>query len=285
MKHILFLALAILFISPQSYAQQNGNLPDVPDAIQSLVERGAQIRYLGKRHGMDGWITIFQGQEQYYYVTPDGQGFVMGVLFDGDGTMATIDQVRDLQKSGEGDVLNFLTADRPPETQSTTQSVVDAAEGFEARTPAQRMFADIENANWVSLGANDAPVIYSFIDPQCPHCHDFVKDLRADYLDKGRVQVRLIPVGFREDTLAQAAFLLAAPDAQERFFNHLDGDEAALPVQNEISTQGVQRNLALMQAWKFNVTPLTVYESRDGEIKIIRGRAQNLPGLLADLPG
>lgn len=265
-------------------AQESGKLPDVPDAIQNLIDRGAQIRYLGKKHGMDGWITIFQGQEQYYYVTPDGQGFVMGVLFDGDGKMATLDQVQELQKSGDGEILDFLAVDRQPQN-SAPSSIAETAEEFEFKTPAQRMFADVEMSNWVTLGLNTAPVIYTFVDPQCPHCHEFLKDLQKQYIEKGLIQVRLIPVGFRDETLAQAAFLLAAPDAQERWFNHLEGDETALPAKNDISTQGVQKNLALMQAWKFNVTPLSVYKSREGEIKIIRGRAQDIPALLADLPG
>ena len=71
-------------------------VPDMPDTLQLLVDRGAQARFLGTRHGMHGWVTIFQGQEQYYYATPDGKGFLMGLLFDKDGTMATVGQVREL---------------------------------------------------------------------------------------------------------------------------------------------------------------------------------------------
>jgi thiol:disulfide interchange protein DsbG len=130
-------------------------------AIQDLVDRGAQIKYLGKRHGMDGWITIYQGQEQYYYVTPDKEGFVMGVLFDKDGNMATVDQVRKLQAEG-GEVLDFLTMDKEPEAK-TLSSVKDAA--AEYKTPAEKMFADVENSNWIALGDARAPVIYSFVDP------------------------------------------------------------------------------------------------------------------------
>ncbi len=283
----LYMTLAIFLILATSFparAQDSGNLPALPEAIQSLVDNGAQIRYLGKKHGMDGWITIFQGQEQYYYVTPDGKGFVMGVLFDGNGTMATLDQVQELQKTSGGEILDFLTVDRAPQEAQTPRSITETAEGFEFKTPAQRMFTDVELSNWVALGAQGAPVIYTFIDPQCPHCHEFLKDLRANYIEKGLLQVRLIPAGFNDETLAQAAFLLAAPDAQERWFKHLEGDETALPAKSDISTQGVQKNLALMQAWKFTVTPLTVYKSRDGEIKIIRGRANDIPSLLADLP-
>ncbi|MBN8520447.1 MAG: thioredoxin fold domain-containing protein [Alphaproteobacteria bacterium] len=283
MKNFLLLMGCLFVVSTVSAQAQdvpanNANLPPIPESIQDLVDKGAQIRYLGKRNGLDGWITIFQGQEQYYYVTPDQKGFVMGVLFDADGNMATVDQVRDLQKQG-GDILDMLAVE-PDQPKTEIASIQEAAQ---YKSPAERMFVDVENSNWIKLGKNGAPVIYSFVDPQCPHCHEFIKDLKADYLDKGLVQVKIIPVGFRAETLAQAAFLLASPDAETKWFKHLDGTEP-LPAKTDVSTQGVQKNLALMQAWKFTATPLSVYRDRAGEIKIIRGRAKDLAAVLADLP-
>jgi thiol:disulfide interchange protein DsbG len=94
----------------------------------------------------------------------------------------------------------------------------------------------------------------------------------------------MIPVGFREETLSQAAFLLAAPDSEERWYKHLNGDNSALPAKSGTNTQGIQKNLALMQAWKFSVTPMTVYRDKEGKVKIIRGRAGNMSDILADLP-
>lgn len=284
MRFLLILALLTgslsLPIVKKSLAQDK--LPELPEALQVLVDRGAQTRYLGKKYGLDGWVTIFQGQEQYYYVTPDGEGFLMGLLFDKEGNMATLEQVRDLQRQSD-DVLDILAVDKIDD-QDLTSAIRETNKAFEYKTPAERMFADVENSNWVKLGADNAPVIYSFMDPQCSHCHSFMNDLRKSYIDKGLVQVRMIPVGFREETLSQAAFLLAAPDAKERWYKHLDGDNSALPAKSTTSTQGIQKNLALMQAWKFGVTPMTVYRGKDGKVKIIRGRASNLNDILADLP-
>ena len=272
----------LLFCLPLS-AQAQSNLPDMPEALQLLTERGAQVRFLGKKHGMDGWVAIYQGQEQYYYVTPNGEGFLMGIMFDKDGEMVTLKQVRDLQQQS-GDVLDSLAVDKKFDDQDLSKAIKETNKAFEYKSPAERMFADVSNSNWIKFGSNDAPVIYSFMDPQCPHCHQFMEDLKENYIEKGLVQVRMIPVGFRDDTLAQAAFLLAAPDASERWFKHLEGDETALPIQNTISTQGIQKNLALMQAWKFSVTPMTIYRGKDGKVKIIRGRASNMVDILADLP-
>jgi thiol:disulfide interchange protein DsbG len=136
----------------------------------------------------------------------------------------------------------------------------------------------------VRLGSASAPLIYSFIDPQCPHCHDFIQKLRKDYIEKGALQVRIIPVGFIQGSPEQASLLLASPDAEQRFYKHLDGDKEALPAKESVSTQSVQKNMAVMQAWKFDVTPLTIYRSRSGEIKIIRGVPKDIPGMIAELP-
>lgn len=282
MVRFLCLALSLFFLSMPAHAQKNsGVLPEVPEALQGLVERGAQIRYLGKEHGLDGWIAIYKGQEQYYYVTNDKKAFVTGLMFGADGRPITIEQVKDLQAQG-GPILDMLTEDSAaaetavPDEKSLTETAKMAS-------PSERMMADIENSNWIKLGSDSAPVMYSFVDPQCPHCHDMMKDLRKDYIDKGLVQVRIIPVGFQKGSLAQASFLLAAPNAAEVWYKHLDGDKNALPAKDDISTQAIQKNMALMQAWKFNVTPLNVYRDKTGAVKIVQGRIKDIPAVLSDL--
>jgi len=282
MRFLLLLVLLSTVAFP-AFAQNKSTMPQVPDALQALADRGAQMRFLGREHGLDGWIAIYQGQEQYYYVTQDGKAFVTGLMFGDDGRPITIEQVQQLQAQS-GDVLDLLAEASPQTETPATDSIASIAQSVTQKTPAERMFADIESSNTIKLGSTSAPVIYSFVDPQCGHCHKFIDELRNGYLDKGVVQVKLIPVGFQEGSLAQAAVLLASPDAEERFYKHLDGDKDALPAKNDISTQAIQKNMAVMQAWKFNVTPLTVYRSKGGDIKIVRGVVKDIPAMIADLP-
>jgi thiol:disulfide interchange protein DsbG len=284
MKFYLLSLFIILFAAPVMAQGKNAAMPNIPEALIPLEEKGAQLRYLGTQNGMDGWIAIYQGQEQYYYITPDKKAFVTGLMFAQDGRPITIEQVKDLQ-SQNGGVLDLLAADQKPEEKLEKLSdVKSVTEGLSVKTPAEKMFTDVENSNWIKIGDDTAPIIYSFVDPQCPHCHEFLTDIRKKYIDTGVVQVRIIPVGFQEGSLAQASFLLGAPNGEELFLRHLDGDKDALPAKSDMSTQAVQKNMALMQAWKFNVTPLTAYRSKDGEIKIIRGRAKDAAGMIADLP-
>ena len=270
---------AVVSFSNSSFAQQADPLPELPEPIQNLVNEGAQIRYLGKDHGLDGWLTIKNGVEQYFYVMPDRSAFTMGVLFDKTGKLVTVEQVNRLRS--EGDTLLDTLAEFPIPDENATKN-----EAFEFKTPAEQMFSDIEKSNWVGLGIPGAPVLYSFIDPQCPHCHEFIKRVSdAGYLKDGKMQLRMIPVGFRDETRAQSAFLIATPNPQERWFKHMEGDETALPAKTEINQQGVQRNLAVMQSWKFDVTPMIVYRDRKGEVKIVRGTPGDLEAVISDLAG
>ncbi len=270
-------ALLFLCLPPAAARAQSDSapLPEMPAPIQELVSQGAQARFLGRDYGLDAWITIKNGQEQYFYVLPDKSAFLMGVLFDGKGKMVTMQQVQRLQSQGDSLLDSLASGFEDPAGEKKPSK--------EFETPSERLFADIENSNWAPLGQIGAPVMYAFIDPQCPHCHALISALRKDYLDKGKVQLRMIPVGFKEETVAQAAYLLAAPNPMERWYRHMDGDAAALPAKSEISDQGVERNLAIMHAWKFDVTPLVIYRGKDGKVKILRGEPKDIPGLVADL--
>lgn len=270
---LLILGLTGLFTP--GMAQEEAPLPDMPAPIRELVSQGAQVRFLGRDYGLESWLTMKNGQEQYFYVLPDKNAFIMGLLFDAKGKLVTLDQIKRLQSSGDS-LLDSISA-----------NFADAGKDQaleELKTPSERMFYEISNSNWVPLGQKiDAPAAYAFIDPKCPHCHDFIEQLRKNYLDKGLIQLRVIPVGFKDDTVAQAAYLLAAPDPQDRWYKHMDGDAQALPVKDGLSTQGVQRNLAIMQNWKFTATPMIVYRGRDGSVKIIRGKPKDIAAFVADL--
>ena len=274
----IFAVTAALFTFIATPVSAQDGVPQLPDPIQNEVDNGAQIRFLGRDHGFDSWIMIKNGVEQYFYVKPDRSAFVMGVLFDDKGEAITVDQVQRLQNA-EGDLLDVLAN----ENLVTDGNSAASRQKFEFQSPSERLYYDIENSNWVALGNQGAPILYSFIDPQCPHCHKFIEDIRSDYIEKGRVQVRIIPVGFREETRAQSAFLIAAPNPQERWFEHMDGDEGALPAKTELNQQGVQRNLAVMQSWKLNVTPMIVYRGKDGSVKIVRGKPKDPASMIADI--
>ena len=279
---LLSLFVAVIMSTPTAAQNSVPKEPPLPAPLETMAKEGAQLRYMGNEAGLDAWMAIQNGQEQYFYVTPDREYVLLGMLFDKTGKMITLEQVSKLQKEG-GEVLDILKAQTTDPKASVTDNLPKEGEITKSlKSPSEQLLADIESSNWKMLGSETAPVIYMFLDPQCPYCHEFMKTLRKD-IEGGNLQVRMIPVGFRDETRAQAALLLAVPNAQERWFRHLDGDKDALPVTPGINEQGVERNMAIMQSWKLNVTPLSIYRAQDGKVKIVQGRAKDLKALLADL--
>lgn len=275
-KSLLILTAMMTFSLSSAVNAQNETLPDMPAPIKNLVDQGAQVRFLGKDHGVDGWVAIKNGQEQYFYVLPGQDGFISGILFDNNGKAVTIEQVKNLRAQGD-DVLDKLAANSPDDLAQNNKE-----KKYEFKTPAEQLFWDVENSNWIPLGLAGTPVFYAFIDPQCPHCHAMMTELKSS-LDDGKAQVRLIPVGRTDESRAQAAFLLASPDPQKTWWAHMAGDEAALPAKRSLSQQGVERNLSVMQSWKLSATPMVVYRAKDGSVKIVQGKPKDLAALIADL--
>ncbi len=275
---LIFMAIVCVISAPASFAQDDTILPTLPEPLQNLANQGAQVRFLGKDHGVEGWIAIKGGQEQYFYVLPNDGGFISGILFDAKGQAVTIKQVDRLRSQSGGKLLDMLAADKP------LSKVTDATETnkYEFKTPSEQLFSDVENSNWFSVGQAGTPVFYSFIDPQCPHCHEMMKGIR-EHIEAGRIQVRLIPIGLKEESRAQAAFLLATPAPDKVWWKHMDGDKNALPAKREINQQGVQKNLSVMQSWKLDATPFLVYRGKDKKVKMIRGKPKDIEALIADL--
>jgi len=225
-------------------------------------------------------------------VTPDRQAIVTGILFNNKGDAVTLRQVNQLRQK-EGPALDTLAGFIPAEKDGTSKAAEIA--NFEnpqalaesvSKSKSEQLYEAVMAANSITLGSNkNAPVIYTFIDPECPHCHDMVKDVReSGFLEKGDLQVKIIPVGLISETsLQEAAYLLAAPNPQELLFKHLDGEPNVLLADPSINTQGVQRNMALMQDWKFDVTPFSIYRDASGKVKILRGRPNTLKKVVAEL--
>ncbi|MDY0029830.1 MAG: thiol:disulfide interchange protein DsbG [Pseudobdellovibrionaceae bacterium] len=300
-KSLLLLSCATMVVVGGIETADAANQPEIPAPLQTMVEKGAQIRYLGRELGLDGWVTIQAGDEQYFYSTPDGQGLLMGILFNSKGDAVTLHQINALRDK-EGPAIDRLAGYSPTEdivpsisgasTAPATggASAPDLANPQEvlrsaAKSKAEQLYDSVQSANWIQLGDKSAPAIYTFIDPECPHCHDLIDDFRkSSYLDRGFVQLRLIPVGvLSEKSLAEAAYLIASPNPQKDLFNHLDGKENALLVDKNTNTQSVQRNMQIMQDWKLDVTPFSVYKDVGGKVKVLQGRPEDLKKLIAEL--
>lgn len=289
--HFILLAAAftgLLMISHVSATAQNSSgseEPSLPQSIEGLVDKGAQVKYLGKAHGMDGWIMIHKGQEQYIYVTPDKKAFLSGLLFSEDGTPLTVKQVQNLKETGRAGIIDKILSRQ--KARDLPDTLIENRQRLEKTqdNPAENLMRDVREGNWVVFGDKAAPAVYAFIDPTCPHCHNFVNKLRNGYLDKGALQLRVLPVSRadKKEIFQKAAFILVSPDPETDFYTYLDGQESALPADGDLNTQAVQQNMAIMQKWGLDAIPFIIYRDGNGEVKIIRGEVSSPEILVRDI--
>ncbi|MCS5597976.1 MAG: thioredoxin domain-containing protein [Alphaproteobacteria bacterium] len=284
-KTLMSVGAAMVFFS--TALAQAQTVPEMPDTLKDLADKGAQVRFLGDDLGLSGWFVFMKGSQQFFYETADKKALISGVLYNDKGELVTSEQLKRLQ-SDDQDIIDQFTggiAAEPAAEKTASTSTLPSQSEYETLSPSEQLFVTIEHSNWVSLGDKDAPVVYSFVDPLCPHCHDFVNELRRGFLKRGMVQLRIVPVGLMgADSMKKAAFLLSAPDAADRFYKHLDGDEKALPVENNFNTDGVELNIDIMRGWGLDVTPFSIYRDAAGKVKIIKGMPSRLEEMIGDLP-
>jgi thiol:disulfide interchange protein DsbG len=301
-----FIVLIGFAVTTQSNAQDNVNpldsftqgamsaeqIPEMPEPLRSAVKRGAQAKYLGLYGGMHGWVLVKGGKPEFHYVTQDGSAIVMGLLFDRNGSMITGEQVRmmRLRDGASAFALSDMVASskNDPVAQAQISRLAPELASPEAaqrapQTQSERFYAAVERANWVRLGDPSSPIIYAFIDPDCVHCQNFLKALQSPYLERGLVQLRVLPVGFEEASLKRAAYLLASPNPQGQLLRYAHGEAEALFVPGDIQTEGVRRNIALMTQNNLSGTPVITYKDRRGTIKLVRGNPENLAMIIDEL--
>ena len=138
MKRILpFLIIALLLLSSPLHAQAQ-QTPAAPPPIANLTLEGAQNQYLGEALGFDGWLSLKNGQPQYFYVPKGGQGFVMGLLFDNQGKAITFEQLQTLQAQNNP-ALDALSGFDVPESPTDIDPSL--------LSPAERLLAEVEASN------------------------------------------------------------------------------------------------------------------------------------------
>jgi len=82
----------IMHIAPDGRAAVTGLITEMSPG-QLLTLAGGQVKELGTAHGLRGLFVINGKEFQVFYVTPDGERVIPGVMSDGTGKNITREQV------------------------------------------------------------------------------------------------------------------------------------------------------------------------------------------------
>lgn len=177
----------------------------------------------------------------------------------------------------------------PQQNNNTTPSQAQSSEATVQQQSAtlsksDRLMQDMAGANWLSFGNTAAPEIYALIDPDCVFCRKTMAGFKP-YIDAGQIEIRLVPVGFTPKAKRVGALVLAAADGMALYYSYITGKNNDLGKDASINTQGVDRNMTVMNSWGFDATPMIFYRNAAGQVKIVKGAPGDYDLILQDISG
>jgi thiol:disulfide interchange protein DsbG len=297
--HLSALLLALLALAGPVQAKTAAKAPDPgpppadaqsapldapsPDAISTLrifKNNGAEVHYLGRMFGLDGWLISKDQNMQVVYTTLDGQGTVVGVLYGPDGSKETSKQLAAAQQSGLA-IPGISPTGEVAGTPAAAPAAGDSGQG----PPSERLMHDVETSTYLKFGPDDAPILYVFADPRCHFCHDYWDTLTTQFLPQNHLQLRIIPVAILgADSVTEAEGIISSPNPSDLWAQVENGILAGLPsTMAADAAMKIQTNNNIMVRWKMSGTPYSVYRGKDGKVKVVYAVPSDVAQVVADL--
>jgi len=165
--YLKIILAALLLCATPCLASEPSDPASIP-ALAKVKASGAQLTDLGVNHGLRSVFARSGQHFQVFYITPDGQGIIGGVMWDSSGENLTRKLVADIDG-----VIPTVTLDRTPADDGALKAVSKASYGL--------------------VGKEGAPRLWMLFDPQCSFSIRAMQQLQP-FVEQGKVQLALIPV-------------------------------------------------------------------------------------------
>jgi len=204
---------------------------------------------------------------QVFYLTPDGQAAVGGVMWDYTGHNITRDQVTPI----DGAIPTVtIAAGASPSTRAGPAPTA----GQQTQSPGA--LATVQNTVFGTTGSPTAPRLYMFIDPLCSFSVRAMDQLRP-YVASGKLQVAVIPLSVldyedqgRSTVAAKSLVSLPPEEMVEAWRNQMT---SPLPAVGPEASVQLAKNMAAAEALGLRGTPTFIWEKADSSV----GRADGIP--------
>ena len=275
--------------------------------VAGLRANGAEVKPLGRRGELEGWLVTPRGQRPYtLYVDGSGYG-VMGLLFSPDGSEVTGRQIAGFREgaAAAGAERGEQGQGRNPGAPGLEASGVRAAtEGRRAESDTRpgdayrALLADVrqapsEGASPVSGGRGPSspaslagifemalavegfdlggtgPQVAIFADPSCMPSRAAVAELARRAL-AGGIRLRVVPVGARGAEAEVMAVLVLGSEDRARGWFTLDREEE-WPALGADAASGVALNRRLFERTGSEFVPYSLMRGADGKVRAAVG--------------
>ncbi|EPX83509.1 Thiol:disulfide interchange protein DsbG precursor [Salipiger mucosus DSM 16094] len=285
---------------------------EAPEVLEYLMDSGVKLTYLGDAGGLKGYLGESpSGKVQTFYMTPDGNHVVAGVLFRSGGTNVTGVQVSDMENRykaaqrnariarGQADVpvtevpeptvSNGLDEVSSEEIQDGDAAMHDVSE-YQSDRSDSNLRQDLESAAWFQVGSDDAPVVYMIADPNCPYCHQAWQDLRPRVMN-GEISLRVLLIAGLQGSEAKSLSLLSRENPSRAWFAG-EGSTRTQPVQDPpaVDTDAfgraqryLNRNMRLFERHDLTSTPTMFYHDSEGTLYETSGLPRDMDVFLGEV--
>lgn len=254
--------------APLINADQVARVP----ALKRISSNGAALYDLGSQHGLQTVFAKSGSTFQVFYLTPDGQAAVGGVMWDYTGHNITRDQVTPIDGTiptvtiAAGVGVPSKSVPPPPTEQASAP----------APAPARDILATVQNTVFGTSGSAAAPRLFMFIDPLCSFSVRAMDQLRP-YIAAGKLQVAVIPLSVLDyedqgrSTVAAKSLLSIPPGGMVQAWR--DQMTTPLSLVGPKASAQLAKNMAAAEALQLRGTPTFVWEKANGSA----GRADGIP--------
>ena len=296
---------------PDRHSGRTSILGEDAPVLKHIVAAGAHLSEAGTTHGLSAVIARNDGQFMRFYVSPDGQAVVAGLMADlslADLLAMAAGQVTELgvlhglrgvfvRNAGQFQVFyaspdservipgamfdaqgKNLTLDQIAIIPGTVPTVAignaTSHAADQIQPPPGSLLKAVEATTYGVVGSPSAPRLWVFVDPLCGWSVRAMDQLRS-YVDAGRVQLAVIPVSVI-DHKDQGRSTMAAKAMLSL------SQEAMVPAwsNNKLDGQAepaadlrLSDNMAAVAAIGLRGTPTLIWRKPDGT----EGRADGLP--------
>ena len=267
-------------------------------ALRRLASQGAQLFDLGIDHGLQTIFARNGSTFQIYFVAPDGQAAIGGVMWDSSGKNLTRPKVELIDG-----VIPTVTIASASSTEALPSQAALSAPPSLPSVPENALVA-VEKSAFGTAGLTTAQRLYMVVDPLCSFSVHAMDQL-APYVAAGKLELALVPVSIldyedRGQSTPTAQVLLTVPadtmvEAWRKLTSRppmkaelasaalLDRTSTPLPSPSPEATGKLERNMAAAQALNLRGTPTFVWRKADGGAGIQEGMPGNIDAFVASL--
>ncbi len=258
----------IFEIAPDGQAAVSGALTELTAAQLTAAAASGNVTPLAAQHGLDALFVRSGAQFQVFYVTPDKERVIPGVLWDSAGKDLTRDQVANVP----GAIPTVTVGDMPASRAGT---------GSPASVAALPL---VQKASAGTVGSAAAPHLWMVIDPQCIYSVRAYQMLHP-FIEAGKLQLSIIPISVLDyedngqSTKSALALLSKSPDQLVAAWQAGSVNDPPIPA----AADRLQANKAIAQAIGLQGTPTLIWKKPDGTEGRIDGVPTSIDTLIASI--